>query len=113
MNGKRTRAGAEVGSAGASARRDIPNPEERLRKARLMDILNDVIERRKLSPRDIAEASGVYEADISRIRHGHGERYSTGWLLNVLAKLKVNVAITQRSGKAGETLIEVRELSRT
>jgi len=100
----------EVGCGNVFAQLDLPNPEERLRKARLMSVINDVIKRRELSQKTAAEATGLNQADISRIQHGRGSRYSTDRLLNILAKLGVDVAITQRRGKAGDVLVEVLEL---
>src|SRR5271165_781372 len=85
----------------------LPNPEERLRKARLMNVINDVIKRMELSQKDAAEAKGLNQADISRIQHGRGARYSTDRLLNVLARLGIDVEIVQRRGAAGDLLIEV------
>lgn len=89
----------------------LPNAEERLRKARLMNIINDGIRRRKLSQKEAASALGLDQADISRIAHGRGARYSTDRLLNILARLGLDVEIVQRHGPAGNLEIEVRELS--
>ena len=90
----------------------LPNPEERLRKARLMNVINVAVKRRSLSQKDAAEAAGLDQSDISRIQHGRGSRYSTDKLLNILARLGIDVEIVQRHYKRGELIIEVRELSR-
>ena len=76
-----------------------------------MNVINGVITRRGLSQKDAAKLTGLDQADVSRIEHGRGCRYSTDRLLNVLARLGTDVEITQRRGEAGELLIEVRELS--
>ncbi|MBV9438533.1 MAG: XRE family transcriptional regulator [Candidatus Eremiobacteraeota bacterium] len=89
----------------------LPNPEERLRKARLMNVINAAMKRRGGSQKDAAEAAGLDQSDISRIQHGRGSRYSTDRLLNILARLGIDVEIVQRHGKRGEIVIEVRELS--
>lgn len=89
----------------------LPNSDERLRKARLMNVINAVVKRRGLSQKDAAEATGLNQADISRIQHGRGARYSTDRLLNILARLGSDVEIIQRHGSAGDLIIEVRELS--
>jgi predicted XRE-type DNA-binding protein len=103
----------EIGVGSVFAQLGLPNPEERLRKARLMNVINEVFRRRGLSQKDAAGATGLNQADISRIRHGRGDRYSTDRLLNVLARLGVDVEVVQRHDEAGALSIEVRELSRT
>jgi predicted XRE-type DNA-binding protein len=100
----------EVGTGNVFAQLGLPHAEERLRKARLMNVINDAIKRRGLSQKDAARLSGLDQADISRIEHGRGSRYSTDRLLNILAKLGIDVEITQRRGEAGDILVEVREL---
>lgn len=101
----------EIGTGNVFQQLGLPNPEERLRKARLMNVINAVMKRRGLSQKDAAEATGLNQADISRIQHGRGSRYSTDRLLNILARLGTDVEIVQRHGSAGELVIEVRELS--
>jgi predicted XRE-type DNA-binding protein len=101
----------EVGTGSVYAQLDLPNPEERLRKARITNVINAVIAHRKLSQKDVAKITGLDQGDISRIEHGRAARYPTDRLLNILAKLGVNVEITQRHDRAGTLLIEVRELS--
>lgn len=101
----------EIGAGNVFEQLGLPNPEERLRKARLMNVINAVMKRRGLSQKDAAGAAGLDQADISRIQHGRGARYSTDRLLNILARLGIDVEITQRHGMGGEVLVEVRELS--
>lgn len=101
----------EIGTGNVFQQLGLPNPEERLRKARLMNVINAVVKRRGLSQKDAAAAMGLDQADISRIQHGRGARYSTDRLLNILARLGSDVEIIQRHGSAGELVIEVRELS--
>ena len=101
----------EIGTGNVFEQLGLPNPDERLRKARLMNVINAVVKRRGLSQKDAAEATGLNQADISRIQHGRGTRYSTDRLLNVLARLGIDVEIIQRHGSSGELVIEVRELS--
>jgi len=108
---KKTR--IEIGSGSVFEQLGLPNPEERLRKARLMNVINEVCQRRRLSQKDAAAATGLDQSDISRIRHGRGDRYSTDRLLNVLARLGIDVEVVQRHDKAGVLSIEVRELSST
>ena len=101
----------EIGTDDVFKQLGLENPQERLRKARLMSVINDVVTRRRLSQKAAAEAVGLHQTDISRIQHGRGSRYSTDRLLNVLAQLGIDVEIVQRRAKSGELVTEVRELS--
>jgi predicted XRE-type DNA-binding protein len=111
MSNKSKETNIEIGTGNVFEQLDLPNPEERLRKARLMNVINNVIKRREFSQKDAAEATGLNQADISRIQHGRGGRYSTDRLLNVLARLGIDVEIVQRHDKGGAVSIQVRELS--
>lgn len=111
MSKKNIETEIEIGTGSVFEQLGLPNPEERLRKARLMNVINDVMKRRELTQKDAAAALGLDQADISRIQHGRGSRYSTDRLLNILARLGIDVEIVQRQGKGGEIVIEVRELS--
>ena len=110
MSHKSKKEKIEIEAGNVFAQLDLPNSEERLRKARLMQVINDAMKRRLLSQKDAAKMTGLDQGDISRIEHGRGSRYSTDRLLNILARLGVDVEIVQRHGDDGELLIEVREL---
>ncbi len=77
-----------------------------------MNVINAAMKRRGFTQKDAVEVTGLDQSDISRIQHGRGSRYSTDRLLNILARLGIDVEIVQRHGKEGEIVIEVRELSR-
>jgi predicted XRE-type DNA-binding protein len=111
MSKKNVEPDIEIGAGNVFEQLGLPNPEERLRKARLMNVINAAMKRRSLSQKDAAEATGLDQSDISRIQHGRGSRYSTDRLLNILARLGIDVELVQRHGEHGELLIEVRELS--
>ena len=110
MSNKRKKSEIEIETGNVFAQLDLPNFEERLRKARLMQVINDAMKRMQLSQKDAARMTGLDQADISRIEHGRGSRYSTDRLLNILARLEIDVELIQRHGEDGELLIEVREL---
>src|ERR1700693_480607 len=57
MRNKSKNAKIEVGTGNVFAQLDLPNPEERLRKARLINVISDVIKRRQFS-RPILAALG-------------------------------------------------------
>ena len=110
MSKKNAKAEIEVGTGSVFEQLELPNPEER--KVRLMKVINAVINRRGLSQKDAAVATGLHQADISRIQHGRGSRYSTDRLLNILARLGADVEIVQRRGAHGRVIVEVHELTR-
>jgi len=66
MSSKSKKAEIEVGAGNVFAQLDLPNPDERLRKARLMNVINGVITRRGLSQKDAAKLTGLDQADVSR-----------------------------------------------
>lgn len=101
----------EIGRGSAITQLNLPHPEVRLRKARLMNVINDVLKRRGLSQRDAVEQTGLNQSEISRIVHGRGSRFLTDRLLAVLARLDVAIEMTQRRDDAGNLVIEVRELT--
>jgi hypothetical protein len=49
MSNKSKEPEVEIGTGSASEQPGLPNSEERLRKARFMNVINDVIKRRELS----------------------------------------------------------------
>ena len=110
MSKTANKAKIEIGRGNVFAKLDLPHPEERLRKARLMNVINDVIKRRGLTQKGAAEATGLNQADISRIQHGRSARYSTDRLMDVLAKLGIDVEIRQFRDAEGLLSVEVREL---
>jgi predicted XRE-type DNA-binding protein len=111
MSNKRKSTAIEVVTGNVFEQLGLPHPEERLRKARLMAVINEVIKRRGFSQADAAQMTGLHQTDISRIAHGRGSRYATGRLLDILARLGADVELIQRQGPHGELIVEVRELS--
>jgi predicted XRE-type DNA-binding protein len=111
MSKKNTKGQIEIGTGNVFAQLDLHDPEERLRKARLMRAINAVLKRRGVSRKEAAEMAGLNESDILRIQHGRGARYSEDRLLNILACFGIDVEITRRLGRCGEIVIEVREIS--
>jgi predicted XRE-type DNA-binding protein len=88
----------------------LPNPEERLFKAKLMGVVNQAIQRENLTQYQAAEKAGVDQADISRIAHGQGARYSLERLFAIAARLGLDIEVIQRHDVNGEIIVEVKEL---
>lgn len=112
MSKKSAEAKIEIETGNVFEQLRLSNPEERLRKARIMSVINAALKREGLSQKDAAEATDLTQSDISRIQHGRGSHYSSEMLLNILARLGIAVEIVQRCGTRGQIVIEVRELFR-
>ncbi len=97
-------------SGNVFAQLGLPQPAERLYKARLMKVINDGIKRQSLSQTEAAQKAGVDQADISRIAHGQGARYSLERLLAIIGRLGMDVSVMQRHDEHGDIVVEVREL---
>lgn len=97
-----------VGSGNVFADLGLPNPEERLVKARLAMAISDAIDARTLNQTDAAALVGLKQPDISNIGRGRLRDYSVERLLRVLNALDQDVTIVVRP-KRGETAITAVE----
>jgi predicted XRE-type DNA-binding protein len=88
----------------------LPNPVERQHKAQLMFVINEAIKRQGLNQTEAAKKVGLGQADISRISHGRGSRYSIERLMNVIDRLGIDVEVVQRRDEHGDLIVEAREL---
>ena len=86
-----------VGSGNVFADMGLPNPEERLLKARLAGRIHDVIEARGWTQKRTAEVLGVTQPDVSRITRGQLREFSVARLLSFLTKLENRITITLKS----------------
>lgn len=82
------------GSGNVFADLGLQNPEERLAKARLMHIINCEIKHRGLTQIRATETMGLDQADISRIAHGRGSKFSTDHLIGAIRRLGMDVDLT-------------------
>lgn len=85
------------GSGNVFADLGLPNPEERLVKARLASRIYDVIEARGWTQKHTAEVLGVSQPDVSKITRGQLREFSVSRLISFLAKLNNRVTITLSS----------------
>ncbi len=90
----------------------LPNPVERQHKAQLMYVINEAIKRQGFTQKEAAAKVGLGQADISRISHGRGSRYSIERLMNVIGRLGIDVEVIQRVDDDGGVTLEARELMR-
>jgi predicted XRE-type DNA-binding protein len=89
----------------------LPEADDRLRKARVMAVINDIIRRRGLTQEAAAQIAGIDQADISRIGHGRASRFSLDRLLTIVDRFGVPIALEQRRDENGNLIVEVRELA--
>lgn len=89
----------------------LPNSEERQLKSQLMHVFNDAIARMGLNQTEAAERAGVNQADISRIFHGQGSRFSVERLMAIIGKLGIDIDIAQRHDEDGKIVYKVMELA--
>jgi predicted XRE-type DNA-binding protein len=81
------------GSGNVFADLELPNPDERLAKAQLASLIDDVIRERKLTQRQAAGLLGIDQPKISRLRNGQLTGFSTQRLLDFLTALGRDVHI--------------------
>ncbi len=101
----------ETGSGNVFADLGLPDAEELLLKAQLMQAINAEITRRGLSQAEAGELVGLAQPDLSRIANGRGVGFSAERLMDVLRHLgrDVEILVSSASGPVGE--LRFRELS--
>ena len=87
------------GSGNVFADLGLPNPEERLLKARLASLIYDTIEIRGWTQGHTAGLLGITQPDISNICRGRLKNFSVERLLHFLSKLDQRVTITVQDEK--------------
>jgi predicted XRE-type DNA-binding protein len=81
------------GSGNVFADLGLPNPEERLVKAQLASMIDDVIRERALTQRQAATLMGIDQPKVSHILRGRLAGFSTHRLIDFLTALGRDVAI--------------------
>ena len=74
----------------------LPNPEERLAKARLASLIYDIIEERGLTQVEAARILGISQPKISALRNGRLAGFSIERLFSFLRKLDHDIEIVVR-----------------
>jgi predicted XRE-type DNA-binding protein len=85
------------GSGNVFADLGLPNPEERLAKARLVQILTEIIAEKKLSQSRAATRMGIDQPTLSKLLGGRTSGFSLERLFGMLALLGQDVDISVRS----------------
>lgn len=98
IDGQRDDTSVFHGDGNVFADMGLPNPEERLLKARLASLILDVMEERSWTQKDTAKVLGIKQPDVSNITRGRLKDISVERLMNFLARLGRRVAITVSDG---------------
>jgi predicted XRE-type DNA-binding protein len=83
-----------AGSGNVFADLGLPNPEERLLKARVASLIYDVIEERDWTQKHTAEVLGITQPDVSKLTRGILKDFSVERLLYFLSRLEHRITIT-------------------
>ena len=72
----------------------LPNPEERLLKAKLARLVNKAIKRKGWTQTVTAQVLGITQPDVSDLGRGRLKNFSVERLLQFLSRLKRRITIT-------------------
>jgi predicted XRE-type DNA-binding protein len=97
--------GVHEGSGNVFADLGLPNPEERLLKANIVNELHRLISERGLTQVKAAKLIGIHQPDLSRLLRGDFDDYSAGRLMKMLTVFEQDIEITmkptRKTGKPG------------
>lgn len=85
----------------------LPNPEERLLKAKLARLVNKAIEGKGWTQTITAQVLGITQPDVSDLNRGRLKNFSVERLLQFLSRLerKVTITVTNEKDKGSEEAI--------
>ena len=85
----------------------LPNPEERLAKARLASMIYDIISERGLTQVEAAKILGINQPKVSALRNGRLAGFSLERLFSLLRKLDRDIEIVVRERPADRPAAEI------
>lgn len=90
-----------------------PEADDLLRKSRVLGVINEVLEERRLDQSAAAEILKIDQADVSRLMHGKLSRFSLERLLTLVDRLEVAIDLHQDRDAQGHLVVraERRELA--
>jgi predicted XRE-type DNA-binding protein len=88
----------------------LPNADDLYRRSHVIQLIGEVIARRRLTQASAGAIAGIDQADVSRLANGSVSRFSLDRLLTIVDRLGINIAIEQRRDAKGQLSVEVREL---
>ena len=87
------------------------NPEEKLAKAKLAFIINQLIAEKGLTQKEAAQILGIDQPKVSALKNGKLSRFSLERLFSFLAALDQHIEIVVRHKKAKDVLEEMIEVA--
>jgi predicted XRE-type DNA-binding protein len=88
----------------------LPNADERLLKANLVNELHRLIKERGLTQVKAAAVVGIHQPDLSRLLRGDFEDYSAGRLMRMLTAFEQDIEIVMKpnreAGKPGRIIFK-------
>ncbi len=85
-----------TGSGNVFADLGLPNPEQRLAKARLVQRIAEVIKKRELTQKQAGTILEIDQAKVSKLIRGRLSKFSTSTLIEYLTHLDQDVEIVVR-----------------
>ncbi|MBV8367541.1 MAG: XRE family transcriptional regulator [Candidatus Eremiobacteraeota bacterium] len=81
--------------------------DELLRKSRILNVINEVIEERQLNQSTAAQVLGIDQADVSRLMRGKLSRFSLDRLMTLVDRLHVAINLHQKRDAKGRLIVKV------
>ena len=97
----------EDGSGNIFADLGLDDADERFARAQLGFHVYQLLTKRKLKQREIAELLAIKQPEVSHLMNGHFNRFTTDKLLDFLRRLDRKVTIQVSSHKPGEPYQEI------
>ena len=85
----------------------LPNPEERLAKARLASMIYDIISERGLTQVEAGKILGINQPKVSALRNGRLAGFSIERLFSLLRKLDRDIEIVVRERPVDRPAAEI------
>jgi predicted XRE-type DNA-binding protein len=85
----------------------LKDADELLARSKIGVLVFQLLERRKLKQREIADLLGIAQPDVSHLMNGHFSRFTTDKLLDFLRRLNQKVTIQVGRRRKGEPFQEV------
>lgn len=98
------------GSGNVFADMGLPNPEERLLKAKLARLVNKAVQGKGWTQTEAAEVLGITQPKVSDLSRGRLKNFSVERLLGFLAQLDhhVTITVTRQDSQTDEFVIPAR-----
>lgn len=82
-----------------------PEADDLLRKSRVLNVINEVLEERHLDQSAAAEILKIDQADVSRLMHGKLSRFSLDRLMALVDRLNVAIVLHQDRDANGHLVV--------